>query len=191
MIKFSWVKSFAVCHQICKEKFCGFIRHHLRRFTVFRAVFQLDKTAMHFPTKVLCSSHESVVLETAYSRLGNGRQCITTHVRADFTVSRITSHWRRATVELETKMKWIASHFLVSFFCKLASQYPGRNRLYSQVLYIRHCCGIFQKFPRCQLTAEQKFSKEKLSWFTKNPQKPQKFSHHKTFGVYGICINKI
>jgi len=45
----------------------------------------------------------------------------------------MTSHRRRATVELETKMKRITSHFLVNFFCKLASQYPDRNLLYLQV----------------------------------------------------------
>ena len=39
-------------------------------------------------------------------------------------------------------MKGIASRFLVSFLCKLASQSPG---IFASIF--ANCCGIFQKFP--------------------------------------------
>ena len=82
--------------------------------------------------------------------------------------------WVRDKTDPHTNRASSASYFLISW------QKP-----------FRHYCGIlpriFQNYTWCQLSEEQKFSREKFLRFHKNLQKPRKFSHRETFIVYGIC----
>ena len=147
------MKSFTVCwvHQVCGEKFHDFFHRHLHTFMVF----QLYKTATSVSTKASHSSRE-FSFKTVISILGNGREYITDKcMQISCFPGWPCSHRRRATVEVSSRWKRSLTTSLlassVSYFL-ISWQNP------------RHLHGIFprifQNFSWCQLSAEQKFSRE-------------------------------
>jgi len=84
----------------------------------------------------------------------------------------------------ESEMKQIANRFLVSFFCKLLP-----NLLAETLLILRHYCGIFpQNFSWCQLSAEQKFSRESFCSLLKIRKNRESFLTVKLLS-FKVCMH--
>jgi len=165
MTKVSRVKNLAVCwvHQVCGEKFRDFFHHRLHTFMGF----QLNETATSISTKASCSSSEfSLKLSLAYLEMDESTllTCVCVH----FTLSRMTmqSQEKKNYSWSESKMKQTTNH---CFFCKLISWQKPSPLLWN-------ISSNISNFSWCQLSAEQKFSRENFCSLLK--------IHHETFVVY-------